>query len=92
MSTHKYGDPTTLDPMLQVVYVFAARYTHHRDTGGTLAVVSALRLVWAKLSDSTKDQILRESAEATTNRDDWACLKSFHANASSESPAKTYER
>lgn len=75
------GSTDLLDPMLQVALVFAARYTHHRNTGGTLAVVSALRSVWGKLSDSTKNQIIRESDEATANRDDWERLKSFQSNS-----------
>ena len=56
----------------QTAYVFAARYTHNRQTGGTLAVVKALEVVWVRLSHSTKRQIEKEAYhEATANRDDW---------------------
>ena len=56
----------------QTAYVFAARYTHNRSTGGTLAVVKALEVVWDRLSYSTKRQIEKEAYhEATANRDDW---------------------
>jgi|TARA_R110000824_G_scaffold73767_2_gene187823 hypothetical protein len=56
----------------QTVYVFAARYTHSRHTGGTLAVVRALAMVWDRLSDGTKLQIETEAFnEATANRDTW---------------------
>lgn len=63
----------------QTVYVFAARYTHHRATGGTYAVTRALALVWDRLSDNTKKQIEEEAYhEATKNREDWA--RFFHWN------------
>ena len=68
-----------LTPHEQTAYVFAARYTHNRNTGGTLAVVRALAFVWDRLSSSTQNQIEKEAYhEATANRDDWERL--FHWN------------
>ena len=55
----------------QTVYVFAARYTHDRPTGGALAITRALREVWDRLSEQTQAQILDESTHATACRDDW---------------------
>jgi len=51
--------------------VFAARYVHHRNTGGTLAVCRALKSCWHQIDADTRAQILRESFEATKNIDDW---------------------
>jgi len=72
----KYEDlppaPTcSLPPFVQTAFVFAARYTHHRNTGGTLAVCRALAYVWPDLSESIREQILKESHEATTNLREW---------------------
>ena len=66
--------------------VFAARYTHTRNTGGTLAVVRALEQCWHVLDDKTRDQILRESHEAEYNLDDWQRLRDFAANVKDHSP------
>lgn len=60
-----------LPPPMQTAMVFAARYTHHRNTGGTLAVCRALAWCWDQLDKRTQKQILDESHEATCNRDDW---------------------
>ena len=51
--------------------MFAARYVHHRKTGGTLAICKALAYVWSELSAQTRAQILRESHEATANVREW---------------------
>lgn len=65
------SDPLT--DLAQTAYLFAARYTHNRNTGGTLAITHALAMVWDKLSDQIKKQIEDEAMnEATENRDDWA--------------------
>jgi hypothetical protein len=67
--------------------VFAARYTHTRNTGGTLAVVRALEQCWHLLDNHTREQIPRESNEAEYNRDDWQRLRDFSSeNASVEQP------
>jgi hypothetical protein len=60
--------------------VFAARYTHNRNTGGTLAIVRCLIINWHRIAPSTQDQILLEAYnEAQYNRDDWQKLFD-HAN------------
>ena len=61
----------SLPEVVQTAFVFAARYVHHRDTGGTLAVCKALAYVWPQLSDQTREKIFRESHEATTNLREW---------------------
>lgn len=61
--------------------IFAARYTHARNTGGTLAVVRALEQCWHALDEQTRTQILRESHEAECNHEDWQRLRDFSANA-----------
>ena len=56
----------------QTAYLFAARYTHNRNTGGTLAITRALAMVWDQLSEQIQKQIETEAYnEATENRDDW---------------------
>lgn len=70
-------DMNQLSEPEQTAYVFAARYTHDRNTGGTLAITRALALVWDKLSENTKKQIEREAyQDATANRDIWS--RFFH--------------
>jgi len=60
--------------------VFAARYTHHRNTGATLMIVRCLMFNWERIDQTTRDQILREAYnEAQYNRDDWQVLFD-HAN------------
>ena len=65
------GSDGSLPEIVQTAFVFAARYVHHRDTGGTLAVCKALAYVWQELSEQTREQILRESHEATANLREW---------------------
>ena len=67
--------------------VFAARYTHTRNTGGTLAVVRALEQCWHLLDDHTREQILRESQEAEYNAEDWQRLMAFAENYSENAEA-----
>ena len=71
-----------LSPLIQTALVFAARYTHDRNTGGTLAVVRALEQCWRLLDERTREQILRESSDAVYNMDDWQRLRDFAANHS----------
>jgi len=60
--------------------VLAARYTHNRNTGATLAIVRCLMSNWERIDQATRNQILREAyQDATTNRDDWQLLFD-HAN------------
>ena len=57
----------------ETAYLFACRYVHNRNTGGTLAITVSLAEVWDKMSILIKTQIEREAKnEATTNRQDWA--------------------
>jgi hypothetical protein len=67
-----------LPDIVQTSFVFAARYVHHRNTGGTLAVVKGLAYVWPQLSTETQEQILRESHEATTNKEEWFEFRGEH--------------
>ena len=66
-----------LSNMVQTSFVFAARYVHHRNTGGTLAICNALKEVWSQLSDHTREQIITESHEATANIDDWEEFRQY---------------
>lgn len=70
-------DSKNIPPVVQTALVFAARYTHDRPTGGALEVRRALELCWAGLSEHTKDQVVRESNEATCNQDDWEQMRKF---------------
>jgi len=58
-------------------YVFAARYAHSRNTGAAHMVVKALMVNWAAFSEQTKNQILKETFEATHNDSDWTALRNF---------------
>jgi len=61
-----------LSQLEQTVYLFAARYTYNRNTGGTLAITRPIAMVWDMLSAETQKQIEIEAYnEATANRDDW---------------------
>ena len=67
-------------PLENTAIVFAARYTHNRNTGGTYAIVRCLIANWDRISGGAQDQILREAYnEARYNRDDWQKLFD-HAN------------
>ncbi|MFT3991213.1 MAG: hypothetical protein QM680_07365 [Luteolibacter sp.] len=80
------SDSQTLPHPVQTAFVFAARYTHDRPTGGTLAVVRALEIVWDQLDDTTRRQILTEASEdAICNREDWQRLHEFAAQKQSGS-------
>ena len=71
--------------------VFAARYTHTRNTGGTLAVVRALEQCWHLLDDHTREQILRESREAEYNLDDWQRLQKFASENAKDEGRRTLD-
>jgi hypothetical protein len=62
---------------IQSALVFAARYTHDRNTTGAFMVVLALKKCWHLLSDQTREQILRESHESIYNWADWEELRKF---------------
>lgn len=69
--------------------VFAARYCHSRNTGGTFAIVRCLIANWDRIRKDTQDQILREAyQDAIYNRDDWQKLFD-HANYKVEESSET---
>ena len=57
--------------------VFAARYSHNRKTGAASLVVDAIKSEWDGLALYTREQIIRESHEATTNLETWESLRVF---------------
>jgi hypothetical protein len=57
--------------------VFAARYSHNRNTGAASLVVNAIKDEWDGLEPYTKVQIIKESHEATTNLDTWESFRKF---------------
>lgn len=60
-----------LSPGLQTALVFAARYTHNRATAGAHVIIETIQHEWPRLSQRTRDQLARESNEATENKGDW---------------------
>ena len=56
---------------LENVFVFAARYAHHRQTGAAWVVINALKEHWHEIDDSARDQIISETTEAAYNKDEW---------------------
>jgi hypothetical protein len=67
-------EPEQVPGIVASIYVMAARYAHHRETAAAFRVVSAIALMWDSLEE-VQEQLLKESLEATTNKDDWARLK-----------------
>ena len=59
---------------METIYIMAARYAHHRNTGAALAVVSQILKDWDKLSQQARDQLQREAHEASCNFEDWKML------------------
>lgn len=70
----------TLHHGLQTALVFAARYSHNRPTGASLMITNTLKLYWPNLSENVKEQILKESENATENLEDWISLKECAKN------------
>jgi len=62
---------------IQSCLVFAARYSHCRATGAALMTISAIKAAWPDLSVNTKEQLVKESHEASHNLDDWAEFRKF---------------
>lgn len=56
---------------IETALMFAARYTHNRATGGTMMVIQALEQCWDQITEEKRRQILRESEDATANKDEW---------------------
>ena len=59
----------------QTVWIFAARYAHHRNTGAAWAVVNSVKSNWDLFDEATKNQLIKESHEATHNQEDWEVLR-----------------
>jgi len=64
-----------IEDYLQISLQFAARYAHHRDTGASLVVCRAIEHAWPMLGEDTRRGIIRESYEATCNREDWVRMR-----------------
>ena len=58
-----------------VIYVFAARYAHGRNTGSALMVVRSILSEWDFISLHTKKQLYKESFEAQSCKEDWKLLQ-----------------
>ena len=54
--------------------------TPQKHRGRSRHAVRGLELVWYQLSDSTREQIIRETEEATVNLSDWRRLHEFANN------------
>ena len=69
MSKEPYTQPEN------AAMVFAARYTHLSNTGGTRTIVRCLIANWHRIGKCAQEQILSEAYdEAQYNRDDWQVL------------------
>jgi hypothetical protein len=77
-------ETTQITPLVQTALLFAARYAHHRQTGGAYSVCRALDEVWGHLSERIKEQIISESHEATFNLTDWRSFRDSHTALRSE--------
>ena len=63
---------TQLTPAEQTCLVFAARYSHDRNTSAALIVVNTILQNWDRLTQHTKEQLFRDArADATCNLGDW---------------------
>jgi hypothetical protein len=69
-----------LSKQLQTALIFAARYTHNRNTGATLHMTETLKNNWIQLSTHIQKQIIKESHEASTNLEKWQELREFEKN------------
>ena len=63
--------------MNDTMLVFAARYSHSRNTGASLMVVSEIMARWNELSSHTQDQLVRESHEAAYSLELWEGFRAF---------------
>lgn len=62
---------------LGTLALFAARYAHNRDTGAAFSAVSAIKSIWPRLDEGTREQIISESYEAAYCREDWAEMRKW---------------
>lgn len=80
LSTGKIFIP--IDEHISSLALFAARYVHNRDTGGTGTAITAIKCLWGSLSEYVKFKIVKESYEATTNLDEWESFREWVRNES----------
>jgi len=66
-----------MDHKIESCLIFAARYSLNRHTGAASLVVDAAKEMWDDLELYTRDQLIRESREATTNLERWESLRVF---------------
>lgn len=66
-----------MDHNIESCLVFAARYAMNRHTGAASLVVDAAKDLWDQLELYTREQLIKESREATTNLDRWQSLRAF---------------
>lgn len=66
-----------MDHKIESCLIFAARYSMNRHTGAASLVVDTAKDLWDKLELYTKEQLIKESREATTNLDTWESLRVF---------------
>lgn len=52
-----------------------ARYSHHRKTGASTAIIQSLNICWEYLEKEDRDRILKESHEATYNQYEWEAFR-----------------
>jgi hypothetical protein len=62
---------------MQTALVFAARYTHNRDTVGAIQVIIAIKQAWEKINKDTRTQLVIESNEAGYNKIQWRQFREF---------------
>jgi len=66
-----------MDHKIESCLIFAARYSLNRHTGAASLVVDAAKEMWDDLELYTREQLIRESREATTNLETWESLRVF---------------
>jgi len=69
-----------MDHKIESCLIFAARYSLNRHTGAASLVVDAAKEMWDDLELYTREQLIRESREATTNIGSWESLRVFANN------------
>ena len=62
---------------LQSALMFAARYSHNRQTAASHEVITALKQAWPFLDDFTKRQLISESTEAEYRQRDWEMFREW---------------
>ncbi|MCP5006638.1 MAG: hypothetical protein GY941_22255 [Planctomycetes bacterium] len=63
---------------LDTMMIFAARYSHTRQTGATYAVVRALQGgLWQEMTEEGRKQLLEETCESQYMQHDWVRFKEW---------------